>query len=122
MKKLFAVLIGVALIVAAVSPVFAAQATVTATEYGYSITGGTDETMVAVDLIRVKMITYTALTANNVCALRSGAVSGTTWYMKATGVSNAAGCSIYFGEYGALFSCLSVKLAEAQDIVMIYNK
>lgn len=121
MKKLFAAVVIAALICVA-GQAYAAQATVTETEYGYSITGGTDETMVADGLIRIKMITYTALTANNVCVLRSGATSGTRWYMKATGVSNAAGCSIYFGEYGALFSCLSVKLAESQDIIQIYNK
>lgn len=122
MKKLFAVVMAIALAACLTSYAYAAQATVTETEYGYSITGGTDETMVALGLIRVKMITYTALTANNVLTLRSGATSGTRWYMKAAAVSNAPGTSIYFGEYGALFSCLSVKLAEAQDVVMIFNK
>ena len=122
MKKLFVFVMALAMIGAVVSDVWAAAATVTATEYGYSITGGTDETLVVTGLVRIKMITYTALTANNVLTLRSGATSGTRWYMKAAATSNAPGTYIYFGEYGALFSDLSVKLAEAQDVVMIFNK
>jgi len=122
MKKLFAVVMAIALAACLTSYAYGAAATVTETEYGYSITGGTDETLVKADLIRIKMIAYTGLTAANTVRLRSGAVSGTSWYMKAVATSDAAGSYIYFGEYGALFSCLSVTLTSAQDVVQIYNK
>ena len=122
MKKIFVVLIGLALIVGISAPAWAAKATVTETEYGYSITGGTDETLVYEGLIRIKTISYIGVTAANTVALRSGAVSGTTWYMKAVATSDVAGSYIYFGEYGALFNYLSVKLADAKDVVMIFNK
>lgn len=121
MRKLFVLVMALALIGVVVGDVWAAQATVTITEYGYCITGGTDETRVAAGRIRVRGIGYAALTANNIAQLRSGAVSGTAWYMKATAASNAPGGYMYFGENGVVFDELSVKLTEAQDVVYIFN-
>ena len=117
-KKISFMVIGVMLI-AGLS--YGAQATVTTTEYGYSVTGGTDETLVKAGRIRIRMISYTALTANNTARFRSGAVSGAAWYMKAATVSDAPKCFMYFGENGVVFDELSVTLSQAQDVVMIYN-
>jgi len=121
MRKLFAVVLAVALIGAVVGDVWAAAATVSTTEYGYTVTGGTDETLVKAGRIRVKMITYTGLTANNTVRIRSGATSGASWYMKAVATSDAPGAVIYFGDNGVFFDELSITLTDAKDVVVIYN-
>jgi hypothetical protein len=100
---------------------WAAAATVTETEYGYSVTGGTSETRIAAGRIRVRVIAYTATTANNVAAFRSGATSGSYWYMKAEAASAADRCYIYFGDNGVVFDELSVTLPAVTDVVQIYN-
>ena len=102
------------------SAAFAAQATSTATLYGYEITGGTDETLVASGRIKVRVITYTGATANNVAMFRSGAVSGAKWYITAVTASDASKSYIYFGSEGVMFDYLSVTLKQANDVVNIY--
>lgn len=99
---------------------YAAQATVTKVEGGWLVTGGTDETLVQLDRIRVHSISYSAATAANVAEFRSGAVSGPKWYMKSAGVSGVNQCYIYYGEMGVVFDSLSVKLSQAEDVIQIY--
>lgn len=100
---------------------YAAQATVTKVDDTYYITGGTDETLVYAGGMRCRTIAYCAATAANVATFNSGAVSGVKWYMKSAGVSGVNQCYINFGDQGAVFYYLSVKLSEVTDVVIIYN-
>ena len=99
---------------------FAGQATVTTTEWGYLVKGGTSETLISVNDIRIKMIAFSAAVANDTAVFKSGAVSHTAFQMKSTGVSNPTGNYLYFGPDGAIFQWLSVTMSNAVDEVYLY--
>jgi hypothetical protein len=117
-KKIFVLVIGIMLIA---SSAFAVKATVTATSYGYRVTGGTSETLIYAGLIRVKTVQMNAATIGDTAYFREGVVSGNAFNIKAVTASDSRGNYIYFGERGAIFNFLSVTLSAAADEVYIYN-
>lgn len=122
MKKFAVAFVFVLSLVFLCSLAYGAQATVTATAYGYSITGGTGETTVTNSRINIKAISLTAQTANDTVGFRDGTtVSGPRWYIKATGASGNNTGFVSFYPWGAMFDGFSVQLSAASDVVFIYT-
>ena len=117
MRKVFLFVIGIMFLA---NLAWGAAATVTKTEWGYLVKGGTSETLISVDDIRIKMIAFSAAVANDTAVFKSGAVSSTAFQMKSTGVSNPTGNYLYFGPDGAIFKWLSVTMSNSVDEVYLY--
>lgn len=101
-------------------------ATVTVTEYGYSITGGDTATTINSGRIWVKAMAFAANATNATCVLTS-IVAGTATtcfkfkaYDAGGGSLNAAGNFIYFGESGVPFTGLALTPSATTDILYIF--
>jgi len=98
----------------------AAPATVTETEWGYTITGGTDATAVSTETIYIKSIGFTPA-ANTDDVLIYNNTSGVSFYQFKFSVT-AYQPFMYFGEGGVKLTKPMVKLTSASDILYIYTK
>jgi hypothetical protein len=116
MKKLFLTAI---LCLSLITLAHASNATITNTEYGSEITGGTSQTVVYNQTMYVKGIGYVPSAANNTVTFTSGANVSCLKIVAPT-VNDTK--TIYFGDSGITLSNLSVTLNTTTDIVYIYNK
>ena len=119
MKRILALVLVMVFLFCGIS--YGAQATVTATEYGYYVSGGTDYTVISSNRLQVRTISYNATTANNVATFYENSTSSTVWWMKSAGVSGVNQCYISFGSNGVIFNGLAVVLPQASDVVQIYK-
>jgi len=106
----------------------ATSATVTKTEYGFSITGGDIATVIDSGKIWVKSMAFAGNATNATCVLTSN-VNGTATtcfkfkcYDAGGGSLNAAGNFVYFGEVGAPFTNLTLTPSATTDILYIFLK
>ena len=113
MKKFFAVL---ALLLLLCTPLFAAAATITTTEYGYSITGGTDATTVNSGDSIVKTIVFFPNTATDKAVITTGSAS--TSFATLNNTSEV----VTFGDNGVRMSNIKVTLTAATDILVIATR
>ena len=115
MKKLISVFV---LSLCLISPLaFAAVATVTTTEYGYSISGGTDATSVnSGDTTVVKALIFFPNTSTDTALITTG--SGTTTFAKMTNGSEV----IFLGDSGRNLQTIKVTLTAATDVLTIVTK
>lgn len=101
---------------------FAGVATVTATEYGYSITGGTAATSInSGKKVRVRVIAFTAANGDDVATFTSGATDVVALNIKPVASMYNATTYVYFGSEGTVFDNLEVTMTTASDVVNIYN-
>ena len=102
---------------------WAAYATITKTEYGYEITGGTDKTAIetSVPNIWIKSIVFQPATAGDVATFYSAKVSGGSdiQCLTMTSVDLSPLNKSWSGD-GCMFSNMKVTLTSASDIVYIY--
>lgn len=97
---------------------FAAVATVTTTEYGYSITGGTSATPVASgDSVIVKAFVFSPSVSTDTCTITTG--SGNTTLAVMTGATNSR---FYIGDAGIPVSNINVTLSATGDVLAIVRK
>jgi len=114
MKKFLAIL---ALLLLICTPLFAAAATITATEFGYSISGGTDATAVSgTDTITVKALIFYPNTSTDKCLITTG--SGTVTFANMTNGSEV----ISLGDQGRALNSVKVTLTAATDVLTIITK
>ena len=104
-----------------------AAATVTTTEYGYSITGGTDATTINSGKIYVKAMGFAGNADNATAALTSlvGITATTCFKFKSNDtneLNSASGNFVFFGDNGVPFTGLAVTLSKAGDVLYIYLK
>lgn len=100
-----------------------AVATVTATEYGYSITGGVDATAVGSGTLRVKAMAFSGALDDSVCTLTSkvaGAdVSCYKFKSNLTDLDSSA-THVWFGENGIPLTGLKVTLGATGSHLYIF--
>jgi hypothetical protein len=98
-------------------------ATVTSTEYGYTVSGDTGAATVSTGRIWVKAMAA-ALDDDDDTAVLTTNVAGTdtsVFKFKANGNDDDAGMEyVYFGEKGIPMSGLKVTLNDAQSVLYIY--
>lgn len=104
----------------------ATSATVTKTEYGYSITGGDIATVINSGKIWVKAMGFAGNATTATCVLTSDVAGAATTCFKfkcydaGGGSLNAAGNFIYFGEIGVPFTNLTLTPSNTADILYIF--
>ena len=107
-----------------------AIATVTATEWGYSITGDTDATLISAERLRVVGIGFSGNADNAVAVLTAyktkenhNAISFAKFKSSDTGeLNSASGNYIYFGPKGLPVSGLTVTLGNGGSHLYVYVK
>lgn len=100
-----------------------AAPTISTTEYGYSITGGTDATSINSGKLWVKCIALAGNADDATAVFTSGFPLVSCLKLKCrTGDLDAASDSIFFGDQGVPFNNLTVTLGNTGDIVYIYLK
>jgi hypothetical protein len=107
-----------------------AAATVTKSTYGYSITGGTDATVIDAGKLWVKGIAFAGNATNATAVLttlpseHSTAVSCCKFkcYDAGGGSLNAPGNYIFFGDSGIPMNSLAVTLSATTDVLYVYLK
>jgi hypothetical protein len=110
-----------------------ATATVTKTEYGFEVSGGTDATVINSGKLWVKCVAFSAAAATGTAVLTSdstadsgGSGSRAISCMKFKAASgnelDVAHENIFFGDKGVPFNNLSVTLSATGDIIYIYLK
>jgi hypothetical protein len=100
-------------------PAFAAVATVTATEYGYEITGGTSATVINAGTLYVRQIAFSANSIGDTAAVTSGASNLSCMNFKAVTATDSANNKMFFTEKTP-FANLSVTLSATTDILYVY--
>ena len=106
-----------------------ADATVTKTEYGFSVTGGTTATKIASGKLWVKAMGFAGNAANATATLTSlpndttGTAISCGKFRVASGDSSdldVGANRIYFGDKGVPFNNLSVTLGNTDSILYVY--
>ena len=99
-----------------------AVATVTQTAYGYSVTGGTDETVVNAGKLRIKAIAFSGNSATNTCVLTTTEAGAAVSFYKwaAITANHAAENHVYFGESGVEANNLKVTLNNTGSYLYIF--
>ena len=102
-----------------------AAATVTETEYGFMVTGGTTATTINSGTLRVRALAFAGNADNATCVLTSlvGAAATATSCFKFKTNANDLDCgesNVYFGEKGVCFTGLALTLSNAADILYVY--
>lgn len=103
-----------------------AAATVTNTEYGYSVTGGTDATTIASGKIWVKAILFMGNADNATAALTTKPTGNSTTVAFVKFKTNANDLDpqfiAYFGDNGIPVNDLAVTLSNASDLLLVILK
>jgi hypothetical protein len=113
MKKFLAIF---ALLLLICTPLFAAAATITTTEYGYSCTGGTDATSVTTTDAIVKTIVFFPNTSTDKAVITTG--SANVSFATMTNGNEV----ITFGDNGVRMSNIKVTLTASTDILVIATR
>ena len=102
-------------------------ATVTKTEYGFSVTGGTAATTINADKLWVKRLAFAGSAIDKLATLTSdpypGAAISCGKFKVADGTSgdlDVATNSIYFGDRGVPFNNLTVTMDSTTSILYVY--
>ena len=107
-----------------------AAATITQTDWGYSVTGGTDATLITKEKLYVKRIAFSG-NADNATALLTtyarknseGAISAGKFKSSDTGELNSAmGNEMFFGDKGVPMPGLTITLSNTSDHIYIFTK
>jgi hypothetical protein len=120
MRKMFLALLVLFL---ATGVCFAANATVTYTEWGMEVTGGTSATLIYNGTISAKGIAFSAAAANDTAVLTaSGASNVSCMQFNSTTVGNSAGNNMIFIGGGIPLKNLTVTMSNTSDILYVYIK
>jgi len=100
-----------------------AAATVTATEWGYEVTGGTDATVINAKKMWVNTIAFSGNATTSTATLTSSTTAGQISCMKFTATqaaNNMGNSQLSLGKPGCPFTNLTVTLSATSDILYVY--
>ena len=100
-----------------------AAATVTATEWGYHVSGDTGVVTVSTGKVYVKAVAFAGNADNATCAVTSKVAGADVSCFKFKTNANdldVGASNMYLGQNGVAFTGLAVTLSHASDVLYIY--